>query len=248
MGSISYPKWRILSLFFRITMLYLWLSLLILLTFTVNKSVILTHLYKFIDVSFLLFYTLSGISEMLSFLHPSSSYMLKIHASLSVSHLSFLNMSLIRISYSSQSSAEEMKIYLKQGLRDFWPSLFWKGQSVPASSGKLWGRGWQQPRAGEGLPPETILRNWLSSFLDWPVWLMETLTFRVVVSRSLWLDCSSETLLREEGTEGGKEEDWSCFIRCQISSPMLSSRSSCSNPASHFFLVSFLFVFSSLLI
>lgn len=183
-----------------------------------------------------MFYTLSGISEMLSFLHPSSSYMLKIHASLSVSHLSFLNMSLIRISYSSQSSAEEMKIYLKQGLRDFWPSLFWKGQSVPASSGKLWGRGWQQPRAGEGLPPETILRNWLSSFLDWPVWLMGTVTFRVTVSRSLWLDCSSETLLREEGTEGGKEEGRSCFIRCQNSSPTLSSGSSCSNPASHFFL------------
>lgn len=179
-----------------------------------------------------MFYTLSGISEMLSFLRPSSSYMLKIHASLSISHLSFLNMSLIGISYSFQSSAEEMNTCLKQGPSDFWPSLFWKGQSVAASSGKLWGRGWKQPRAGEGLPSETIPSNWPNSFLDWPVWLMGTVT----VSRSLWLVWTSETLPGEKGTEGGKEEGLSCLMQCQNSTPTLSSRSSCSNPASHVFL------------
>lgn len=107
-----------------------------------------------------------SISDMLSFLRPSS-YMLRIHASLSISHLSFLNMSLIRISYSFQSLAGKMKICLKQVPSVFWPSLFWKVQSVPASSGKLWVRGWQQTPAGESLPPEAVLQAEPSHWEGW---------------------------------------------------------------------------------
>ena len=93
------------------------------------------------------------------FLFYTLLFLFKIHTSLSVSHLSFLNMSLIRIPYSSQSSAEELR---------------YAGDKAPVTSGHLcFGKPTQfqpglgghevevgsRPLAGKGLPPEAILRS-----------------------------------------------------------------------------------------
>lgn len=104
----DFPIQGILAPFVKILLLYLWLSLLMLLTFTMNKFAIFGRFIKVYNhilfCCFRLWYFCDAFISTLLF-----SLYVQIHTSLSISHLSFLNMPFIRIPCSFQSSTREMK-------------------------------------------------------------------------------------------------------------------------------------------
>lgn len=197
-----------------------------------NKLIILTSLWKFIDICFFVVLCF-GLPERLSFLHSSFSLYFQIHTSLSASHLLYsVGLSLGFLILSSRllgrwnmlEARPQWLLAISDSERPLGSSQFWEAG----------GRGLAAGLAGGGLPSEAILRSWGQPLrlMGSGYWSPDSL---------VW---TSQTLVKGKD----KEESPSPLILCQTSSSTLPSWSSCSSPASGLPELPFLLFFPSLYI